>query len=344
MNRFLLIICAMPILFGCEGEEPGSGSAEVVQRFGTVRSFILERDEVLLGEPVFIEYRVERFGPRSALEPVGMNYRGAGRDQNYYFELVHEDGTAARDPLLLPKGQSLGGFGDYLDVEEGKPYQDWIPLQKYCALDRAGKYTLRCENVKTDARTVLQLTVRTGMAQERERMRTEWIDKLENKDTPAARRQLIWSAMLYSRTNDFLPLVDRAIKGWTPRWEPVGGAYIWRPGLVSPELLRGLAIRSTPEALKLLKSLPGRDTFFATQYLQPDKFREMIPWLIEQLDIEEDERVMSAGSALRVLTGKRFMSREAWTTWWAANAEGHPVPTIGSSSWCRGWEWQPTEK
>jgi len=126
------------------------------------RAFRLEKKEFLLGEPLLVEFRIELDGPgekAQALpsllaEPIGGNYRARGRDDNFLFLMHHEDGTWVRDQktqalprLFAPINVYMGGLCSSYQVKGDQPLSYWLPVQRWCAINRPGTYELYCFQV-----------------------------------------------------------------------------------------------------------------------------------------------------------------------------------------------------
>lgn len=106
-------------------------------------SFHLQRREFVLGEPILIEYRVSLEGSGEYAEGIGGNYRSRGRDDNFLFLMRHEDGTwvGQVEPYSgLPGG---GLRGDHT-VKEGEPISLWFAAQRWCTIEKPGRYDLYC--------------------------------------------------------------------------------------------------------------------------------------------------------------------------------------------------------
>lgn len=106
------------------------------------RVFRLESAEVLLGEPVLVEFRIEIDGPGRWDEPVGGSSRGLGRDGRYFFLMRHRDGTWVPDIFEGHELSSFGGPGGFARIERGRPDSSWHAVQQWCAIDRPGVYDL----------------------------------------------------------------------------------------------------------------------------------------------------------------------------------------------------------
>ena len=106
------------------------------------RTFRLNAAEVLLGEPVLVEFRVELAGPGEWGEWMGGNYRGLGRDGNFFFLMRHRGGAWVPDIFEGHAMSSFGGIGGPHTVERGQPMSHWIAVQQWCAIDRPGVYDL----------------------------------------------------------------------------------------------------------------------------------------------------------------------------------------------------------
>jgi hypothetical protein len=107
------------------------------------REFRLEKAEFLLGEPILVELRVELGDDGEWQEPVGGNYRARGRDDNFLFLMRHEDGTWVGDPYA-PIMMYMGGLASHFSVKEREPHSSWLAVQRWCAIERPGKYDLYC--------------------------------------------------------------------------------------------------------------------------------------------------------------------------------------------------------
>lgn len=107
------------------------------------RAFYLEKTEFLLGEPILVEFRIALEGPGEWTEPIGGNYRARGRDDNFLFLMRHEDGTWVGDPYA-PIRVYMGGLASHYRVTQGKPESYWLAVQRWCAVDRPGRYDLYC--------------------------------------------------------------------------------------------------------------------------------------------------------------------------------------------------------
>jgi hypothetical protein len=107
------------------------------------RTFRLEKKEYLLGEPLLVEFRIALDGPGQWREPIGGNYRARGRDDNFFFLMRHEDGTWVRDPYA-PINVYMGGISSLYEVGQNEPQSYWLPVQRWCAIDRPGAYDLYC--------------------------------------------------------------------------------------------------------------------------------------------------------------------------------------------------------
>lgn len=108
-----------------------------------VRSFRLADRQLLLGEPIVVEHQVALRGSGTWQEPIGGNYRARGRDDNFFFVMVHADGTRVPDPYG-PERWMMGGISTTIKVQDGKPMSYWHAVQRYVAVDRPGRYDLYC--------------------------------------------------------------------------------------------------------------------------------------------------------------------------------------------------------
>jgi len=107
------------------------------------RTFHIEKNEFLLGEPILVEFRIKLEGQGTWREPIGGNYRARGRDDNFLFLMRRKDGTWVRDPYG-PIQYYMGGMSSLYTVEQKQPKSYWQPVQKWCAVDQSGEYNLYC--------------------------------------------------------------------------------------------------------------------------------------------------------------------------------------------------------
>lgn len=107
------------------------------------REFRLEKAEFLLGEPILVELRIALEGNGAWREEFGGCYRARGRDDNFLFLMRHEDGTWVADPYA-PVTIYMGGIGSSFVVPERESHSSWLAVQRWCAIERPGKYDLYC--------------------------------------------------------------------------------------------------------------------------------------------------------------------------------------------------------
>lgn len=107
------------------------------------RTFHVEEDHVLLGEPVVVTFTLWNRGTVAMPMQIGGNYRARGRDDNFRLLLQRDDGTFAGDPYG-PLQFWMGGLMGSHSVEAGASKSLYVPLQQWCALEQAGHYTLHC--------------------------------------------------------------------------------------------------------------------------------------------------------------------------------------------------------
>ncbi|HPG70336.1 MAG TPA: hypothetical protein PLO37_26140 [Candidatus Hydrogenedentes bacterium] len=104
-------------------------------------AFILEKREVLVGEPVLIEFRTWLDGPGTWWEPTGGAYRFHIRDNNFLFLARDEEGQ------WLPEiyyGLPHGGLCVTHEATQETPHRLWLPVQRWCPIERPGRYDVFC--------------------------------------------------------------------------------------------------------------------------------------------------------------------------------------------------------
>src|SRR4051812_5839607 len=118
------------------------------------RTFRLEASEVLLGEPVLVEFRIQLDGPGRWEEPFGGSSRGLGREGRMFFLMRHRDGTWVPDIYEGHDVSSFGGMGGFATVKRGEPRSNWYAVQQWCAIDRPGVYDLYAFHAGGETRPV----------------------------------------------------------------------------------------------------------------------------------------------------------------------------------------------
>ena len=102
--------------------------------------FIPERDEIMLGEPLYVTFYVTNTGSQTFyLETCG-DYRGV-RSSRFEFKAVDADGHPALDPY--PDAPNLGGILSTSKVSPGTVYSEKLYLPLWIKFDHVGKYVIR---------------------------------------------------------------------------------------------------------------------------------------------------------------------------------------------------------
>jgi hypothetical protein len=110
-----------------------------------VRTFRLEKEDLLLGEPIRLEFAVALNGAGTWREEVILNSVTRERRNHFLFLLMrHADGTWVRDPLGAGYGAMHGTGGYPAVVRPGQPVSQWFGVQRWCLLTRPGTYDLYC--------------------------------------------------------------------------------------------------------------------------------------------------------------------------------------------------------
>ncbi len=101
------------------------------------KSFILEKQNFLLGEPIMIELRTWLTGSGDWKE---MNWVGDSHD--FAFLMRHEDGEWVQHHQKIREPIDRGGGAT--TVTQNNAHQRWVLLQFSQAITRPGKYTVYC--------------------------------------------------------------------------------------------------------------------------------------------------------------------------------------------------------
>ena len=109
------------------------------------RSFRLDKNNFLLGEPIVVEFRIELAGPGQWTEESGGNFRRRGRDDSFLFLVKRRDDSSwLQDPYGAMTAGVGGGLGGPRLVSKDNPSSAWNGLQRWTAIDAPGVYDLYC--------------------------------------------------------------------------------------------------------------------------------------------------------------------------------------------------------
>jgi hypothetical protein len=309
-SRSVIGAIALPLMWlviaassTCPGDEP-----KAKPRI----SLRLDSAEVLLGEPILVERRVEVDGPGLWEEPVGSLRGGRGGG---IFLMRHEDGSWVADTFEGHELQTFGGIGGTVEVKKGEPHSEWQPVQEWCAIERPGVYDLYAIGWGIDPAPKLDppladdvlarikatgrkgeivrftLTVRQGDEKQRRAMVERWIKETEEGDPDSHRDSAARTAMALARQNDFLPELERRLRGQNFL---LGYTFI------------GLAMRDDPRAVILLFEAGDARGFEAMRFLHPNQVPNVIPRLIDQLTDPDHTTRANAEEVLRGWTSQSF--------------------------------------
>jgi hypothetical protein len=106
------------------------------------RALHLPRTDYLAGEPIVIEMSVRLGGPGTWHEPIGGNYRGRGRDDNFRFLVRAAGGDWVPDPYERFPVMVGGGLSTTIGVSSGRPFSSWLGVSRWAAVARPGVYDL----------------------------------------------------------------------------------------------------------------------------------------------------------------------------------------------------------
>jgi hypothetical protein len=100
------------------------------------KSFVLEKQEYLLGEPIMIELRTWLEGPGEWEE-----LHWVGDSHDFVFLMQHEDGEWVQHQIIR---EPMDRGGSFDRVTQHNAHQRWVLLQFAQAIKRPGKYRLYC--------------------------------------------------------------------------------------------------------------------------------------------------------------------------------------------------------
>ena len=337
----LLIALSSP----CLGDEPTAIKGQAGDPVKARRTFRLESSDVLLGEPVLVEFRVELDGPGVWEEPV---FSPRGGRCGPSFLMRHEDGTWVPDIFEGHELMTLGGVGGVHEVKRGEPYSKWLAVQQWCAIERPGVYQLYAigsgpdslpkaagsipDVVKSKLKTAehatdfarFTLTVRRGDDRQRRVMVERWTRRADGEFN-WGRDSAARTAMALARQDDFLPELGRRLRDENAS---LGEVYL------------GLAMRDDPRAVDLLFEAVGSQGIEAMPFLRPSRVPAAIPRLIDRLTDDDHATRAQAEDVLRGWTGQDFghtwkgfnykrptleegrAMQPTYRSWWMKNQEG----------------------
>jgi hypothetical protein len=326
------------------------------------RGFVLEpRREWLLGEPIVVEFRVEVTGDGVWLEYAGGNYRGLGRDDNFFFVLEPAEGERPPDPYDIDyfhgKARMAGGISSNHRLSADEPLSMWLGVQQYSAITKPGHYDLYClrsagfqafqapaplgrspvaahlpealADIHGDRLTDFahfRIEIRAGTPDEREAMIASSTELAADPsfDLSPSQAEAVRTAMWFARQDDFLPLIEE--------WMRAGKVY-------GPHQ-DGLALRGSKAARDLLLIFGDGAGIEALLLLPDAPDLEIIPPLLELLN-HSDQAIRSA--SFRVLnewTDERFGA--SWTGWSSLApglAEGSHIRVRAQRWWAEERVW-----
>ncbi len=105
------------------------------------RAFILEKREYILGEPLVVEMRTWPRGESAVFQHTGGSSRMFGRNNNFVFLLQNESGEWVAGPQA---GSDRGGLISGIEATTDEPIRIFQSIQRWCAIERPGRYTLYC--------------------------------------------------------------------------------------------------------------------------------------------------------------------------------------------------------
>lgn len=319
------------------------------------RGFVLgPRREWLLGEPLVVEFRVEVTGPDVWPEYEGGNYRGLGRDDNFFFVLEPAEGERPPDPYDIDyfrnKARMAGGISSNHRLRADEPLSMWLAVQQYSAITNPGHYDLYClrsagfqafqapsplgrspvvaylPEALADVRGGLltdfahfRIEIRAGTPDEREAMieRTTELAAGPSGSLLPSHADAVRTAMWFARQDDFLPLLEQ--------WMLAGEVY-------GPNQ-DGLALRGSKAARDLLLRSGDGHGISALLLLPNAPDLEIIPPLIALLTHPDQAIRSSSFEVLSMWTDERFGA--SWSGW----SSNEPMPAEADDIQARAVKW-----
>jgi hypothetical protein len=142
------VAAAAEFTVGAAGEARGGSVGQAVRHVAAGglpvgqldRALRVDKTSLVAGEPILVEMHVHTEAGCRWNEPVGGNYRGLGRDDNFLFLVRRSDGSWVDDPYGSQQVFIGGGLSSTVAVEHGKPFSHWLAVQRWAAIEKLGRY------------------------------------------------------------------------------------------------------------------------------------------------------------------------------------------------------------
>jgi hypothetical protein len=103
--------------------------------------FAPDETRIILGQPLFITFKVTNQADKPYGFFVGGDDRGSVRHNNFKITAVDAQGNPVKDPYSY---NHFGGHGQNVMLERDQSYRERLFLGHWCAFDKPGRYTLTC--------------------------------------------------------------------------------------------------------------------------------------------------------------------------------------------------------
>lgn len=135
---------------------------------------------ILLGEPLFLTWAVNNRGEQPFVFETGGDNRGSVRHNNFHITATDAEGQPVKDPYGY---NNFGGMGNAVTLAPGKEYKERLFLNHWCAFEKPGEYTVKCERTlrnygpespRVPVVTTFKLTVEPSDAKRMSEIISDW--------------------------------------------------------------------------------------------------------------------------------------------------------------------------
>jgi HEAT repeat protein len=106
-----------------------------------------DNSQIILGQPLFITFKVTNRSEKQYRFFVGGDNRGSVRHNNFHITAVNAYGDTVKDPYSY---RNFGGKGNNVVLKFGESYSERLFLGHWCAFEDTGTYTVACSRKLID--------------------------------------------------------------------------------------------------------------------------------------------------------------------------------------------------
>lgn len=336
------------------------------------RGFHLERREILLGEPLLVEFRIEIDGPGVWHEPINTHVVPdvCVLDGDFkVFMRQHEDDSWVADECVSspPIGFWSHASGMKKDVTSEAPYSHWLPVQTWLAIEHPGTYDLYAVRFSPsvdyqtglprvdegqDAAPLIPVPNELGeLLSGNPSGITDYahfeIVIRESSDVKRSDMVRQWTELADQATEHWLPPMSKAEAARAAIWFARQDDFLsvlerWATGAdyhgdgLPPNArnLHGVALRGTPRSIALLLAMDSWASTVALGSARPEHIPAIIPMLIDRLAHPRQQVRAEAYQLLELWTRQSFNKTwEGSTTQRPTIEEGRAMQPLWQAWW-----------